>query len=78
MKLLLHVCCGPCAIYPLTVLRESGIDISGYFYNPNIHPFKEYKRRIDALNIVSHHYDFKVIYENSYGLIDFIRKVVFH
>jgi epoxyqueuosine reductase len=78
MKLLLHVCCGPCAIYPLSLLRESGIDISGYFYNPNIHPFKEFKRRIEALETVSHHFNFHVIYENSYGLVDFMRKVVFH
>jgi epoxyqueuosine reductase len=78
MKLLLHVCCGPCALYPLTVLRGSGIDISGYFYNPNIHPFREYKRRIEALKIVSHQFDFTVSYENSYGLVDFLRKVVFH
>ena len=78
MKLLLHVCCGPCAIYPLSMLRESGIDISGYFYNPNIHPFKEFKRRIETLETVCHHFDFRVIYENSYGLVDFMRKVVFH
>ncbi len=78
MKLLLHVCCGPCAIYPLSVIKASGIHVSGYFYNPNIHPFKEFKRRIEALKIVSIHHDFKVFYENSYELIDFMRKMAFH
>ena len=77
MKLLLHVCCGPCAIYPLSVINEAGIEVSGYFYNPNIHPFREFKRRIEALKTVSDHFGFKVFYENSYELIDFIRKVVY-
>ena len=78
MKLLLHVCCGPCAIYPISILNDLGIDVSGYFYNPNIHPFQEFKRRIEALKIVSDYFDFKVFYENSYELIDFMRKVVFN
>lgn len=44
--LLLHVCCGPCAEYPLTVLLEQEYKITAYFYNPNIHPqFEEERRR---------------------------------
>lgn len=49
MKLLLHVCCAPCLIYPLEYLREKGFKITGFFYNPNIHPFSEYKSRKQAV-----------------------------
>ena len=50
MRILLHICCGPCAIMPLRVLAEEGHEIAGYFYNPNIHPLAEYmKRREGAL-----------------------------
>ncbi len=50
MKLLLHVCCGPCALYPAKELFSKKFDkITGFFYNPNIHPPSEYKRRKDAL-----------------------------
>lgn len=77
MKLLLHVCCGPCAIYPISFIRDSNIDVTGYFYNPNIHPFKEFKKRIEALEIVSNHLDINVIFDKSYGLVDFTRRVVF-
>ncbi|RLC11348.1 MAG: hypothetical protein DRH43_04320, partial [Deltaproteobacteria bacterium] len=38
MKVLLHICCAPCAIYPLKVLRSEGFDVMGFFYNRNIHP----------------------------------------
>ena len=78
MKLLLHICCGPCAIYPVSVIRNFGIDVCCYFYNPNIHPYKEFKKRIEAVSTVSQHLGIQVIYEHSYGLTDFLRRVVFH
>ena len=45
IRVLLHCCCGPCALYPLKALRERGHEISGFFYNPNIHPYQEYIKR---------------------------------
>ena len=39
MKLLMHICCAPCANLPIDVLRADRIDLTGYWYNPNIHPF---------------------------------------
>ncbi|HBN83448.1 MAG TPA: hypothetical protein DDZ89_06345, partial [Clostridiales bacterium] len=44
-RILLHACCGPCAVWPVELLREEGFQPEGYFYNPNIHPDKEFKRR---------------------------------
>ena len=41
-KLLLHSCCAPCSGEVMETLLESGIDYSIFFYNPNIHPVKEY------------------------------------
>lgn len=45
MKLLLHTCCAPCLIHPLERLEGCGFQISALFYNPNIHPFTEYRKR---------------------------------
>jgi predicted adenine nucleotide alpha hydrolase (AANH) superfamily ATPase len=44
-KLLLHSCCAPCSGEVMERLTESGIDYTIYFYNPNIHPLKEYEIR---------------------------------
>ncbi|WP_420713756.1 epoxyqueuosine reductase QueH [Acinetobacter sp. MD2(2019)] len=41
-KLLLHSCCAPCSGEVMEALIESGINFSIFFYNPNIHPVKEY------------------------------------
>ncbi len=43
-KILLHVCCGPCSIAIFKELLRS-FDLVAYFYNPNIHPEKEYVKR---------------------------------
>jgi len=47
--MLLHICCAPCLIYPLEVLKPKGFDVTGVFYNPNIHPFLEYRERKKAV-----------------------------
>ena len=49
MKLLLHTCCAPCSVYCIKSLREEGIEPTVYWFNPNIHPYMEYKVRRDTL-----------------------------
>lgn len=44
-KVLLHSCCAPCSGELMEAMLESGIDYSIFFYNPNIHPKKEYEIR---------------------------------
>lgn len=46
-RLLLHVCCGPCAIHPVKVLSLT-YGSAAYFYNPNVQPADEYARRLSA------------------------------
>jgi predicted adenine nucleotide alpha hydrolase (AANH) superfamily ATPase len=78
MTLLLHVCCGPCLLYPALALRKKAIDFTGYFYNPNIHPYKEFKKRLEAARQVSAELEVPLIVDKDYGLKDFLRAVVFH
>jgi predicted adenine nucleotide alpha hydrolase (AANH) superfamily ATPase len=48
-RLLLHLCCAPCAAYPVPALRAQGQQVTGFFYNPNIQPADEHARRLEAL-----------------------------
>jgi predicted adenine nucleotide alpha hydrolase (AANH) superfamily ATPase len=48
MKVLLHICCGVCAAGAAERLLSEGHEVKGYFYNPNIYPEEEYKRRLEA------------------------------
>jgi len=78
MKILMHLCCGPCTAYPLTALRTKGHEVRGYFFNPNIHPFREFKRRLAAVEVLAARRDLPVEYHRDYGLRDYLRQVVFH
>ncbi len=44
-KLLLHSCCAPCSGEVMEAIHASGINYSIFFYNPNIHPKREYELR---------------------------------
>lgn len=66
MKLLLHMCCGPCSVYPVTALQEEGIALEGYFYNPNIHPKDEFIRRKENVEILSQKKNIPVTYEDDF------------
>ncbi|MFC1709513.1 epoxyqueuosine reductase QueH [Candidatus Omnitrophota bacterium] len=48
-RVLLHICCAPCAIYPFESLTQAGFMVEGYFYNPNIQPHSEYSKRRDSV-----------------------------
>ena len=47
--LLVHSCCAPCSSYVLEYLSEF-FDITVLYYNPNISPYEEYKKRSDELS----------------------------
>ena len=51
MKVLVHICCAPCFAYPHQHLEDMGHTVTGYWYNPNIHPTLEYNARRNALDV---------------------------
>jgi hypothetical protein len=62
----------------LRVLREAGHLVQGYFFNPNIHPFQEFHRRLAALEEFGRCQDLLIAYDREYGLKEYLRQVVFH
>ena len=75
MNTLMHVCCAPCANRPMEILRTDGIDLTLYWYNPNIHPFTEYRARRNCLLEYANEVGVKVINRDEYGLRPFVREV---
>ena len=62
-RILLHACCGPCSLMPVRHLRGEGLDVTAYFFNPNIHPADEYERRRVAMRQVGEMLDLPVLFE---------------
>ena len=76
MSLLLHICCAPCAIYTIEALRKEEIEFSGYWFNPNIHPFLEYNKRFSEVRRLANEFDFPLIENDKFDLEDFLSKVM--
>ena len=66
MKLLLHICCGPCASYPVKYLKENNIYFEGLYYNPNIQPLDEFIKRKENLILLSQIEGFNVHYDDEF------------
>lgn len=77
MRILLHVCCGPCALYPVSDLRTQGHEVTAYFYNPNVHPYREYKQRQTAVVEMSRQLGLPLIMEENYFPERYFREIVF-
>ena len=76
MKLLMHACCAPCSVFCVDILRKEGIEPTLYWYNPNIHPYMEYKARKDTLKKYSELENLNTIFEEEYGLDEFCKNTV--
>jgi hypothetical protein len=76
--MLLHVCCAPCATYSVKRLRELAFSVTGYWYNPNVHPYSEHEKRRATLVRYAAEIDLPVIWEPGYEMVDFLRVVVGH
>jgi len=75
MKILLHICCGPCSLFPLRSLRKAGHSVTGFFYNHNIHPYREYARRLEAVQEMARLEELPLLMRDEYALEDFLAKV---
>jgi len=77
-RILLHTCCGPCATYTVNRLRERGFEVTGFWYNPNVHPFTEHRNRLQAMQTLAQAMDLPLIVSDGYEMIAYLRAVVGH
>jgi hypothetical protein len=74
-QILLHICCAPCATYTVERLRALGFEVTGLWYNPNIHPYSEHERRRETLTRYAAEIDLPVIWAPGYDLVAFMRAI---
>jgi hypothetical protein len=74
--LLLHICCAPCLCYPYRALTEQQTDFAGFWFNPNVHPYKEYQSRLASVKDFSKAKGLDVIYDDSYPLEENISRLL--
>ncbi len=72
----MHTCCAPCSVYCIDSLRSEGIEPTVFWFNPNIHPYMEYKARRDCLKDYVKSIGVHAIFHDEYGLDNFCKNVV--
>ncbi|MCB2225703.1 MAG: epoxyqueuosine reductase QueH [Desulfarculaceae bacterium] len=75
MRILLHICCGPCAIMPVHDLRHEGHELRALFYNPNIQPYTENQRRLQTLESWAAGEELPLIVQDEYDPESWLRNV---
>ncbi|GMR05199.1 MAG: epoxyqueuosine reductase QueH [Thermodesulfobacteriota bacterium] len=74
-KILVHMCCGPCSIYPLKIILREEAEVWGFFHNPNIHPLSEFRLRLGAVKKLATLMGLGVIYDEEYKGASFIKNM---
>jgi predicted adenine nucleotide alpha hydrolase (AANH) superfamily ATPase len=74
-RLLLHTCCAPCLVGTLPKINQE-YEICCYWYNPNIHPYTEYRARLDALDGYAKKNNINLTVRDYYGLAEFTQNVI--
>lgn len=74
-KILMHTCCAPCSVYCIDSLRSENIEPTIFWYNPNIHPYTEYKARRDCLKDYAAQVKAEAVFVEDYGLDEFCYNV---
>lgn len=67
-RLILHVCCAPCATAVREILAD-GYKLEFFFYNPNIYPEEEYQKRFKEVKKLAKRFGTKVR-EGAYAYND--------
>ncbi len=67
-----HACCAPCLSAMLEELRGEGAVPTAYFYNPNIHPLLEFRRRLKACQVLAERERLPLVACGDYGLDAFL------
>lgn len=69
-RMLLHTCCAPCLTAVYRGFIEEGFNVTAFFYNPNIHPWKERERRLQSLEDYAGSLDIPLLVDTGYPLED--------
>jgi epoxyqueuosine reductase len=67
-KVFLHVCCGPCACFPVKWLKENNFDVTAFWFNQNIHDLEEYDNRLDSFRKMAEKTQIPTLENDEYRL----------
>ena len=73
MNILLHTCCAVCLAGTAEELRRRKIKFTAFFFNPNVQPLLEFRRRVKATRVLCDRLKLPIEVDETYGLVEFLR-----
>ncbi|MFC1893053.1 epoxyqueuosine reductase QueH [Chloroflexota bacterium] len=77
-SVVVHCCCAHCAAYTVDYWRQQGYEVRALWYNPNIHPYLEHQRRLEAMKSLAQEVELPLTVALDYDIVDYFRQVVGH
>jgi epoxyqueuosine reductase len=77
-KVLIHICCAHCAAYTAEFWKRQGHEVTGFWYNPNIHPYMEHQNRLEAVKKLAEGISLPLIIQEGYDMPEFLRRASGH
>jgi predicted adenine nucleotide alpha hydrolase (AANH) superfamily ATPase len=74
-KVLIHICCAHCGAYTAEYWRQQGHEVTGFWYNPNVHPYMEHQNRLEAVKKLAEKISLPLIIQEGYDMPQFLRQV---
>lgn len=75
-RILLHACCAVCMESVIDVLISEGWDVTVFFYNPNIHPYQEFEKRLRAIEVACEARKVPLVADKNYGLALYLAEIL--
>lgn len=75
-KCLMHTCCAPCSVYCIEKMENENIPFDMLWFNPNIQPVTEYRKRRDCLIEYAKMNNKKLLIEDEYDIYSFVKEAV--
>lgn len=75
-RILLHTCCAVCFEAVVGELEKEGWEVTAFFYNPNIHPYREFAKRLRASEVAAEGRKVPLVSEKSYGLQTYLDEIL--
>lgn len=72
IRILLHSCCAPCSVSVIDHLKKAGFSPTVFWFNPNIHPYTEFRMRKKTLEQFSQLSNLEFVDGGSYDIQKFL------
>jgi len=77
-NVLIHICCAHCAAYTAEYWKQQGHNVTGFWYNPNIHPYLEHQSRLEAVKKLADEISLPLIIAEGYDMPEFLQRAAGH